>query len=347
MRWHFVVLWPQKSMAVLWMTECHTHSFSAGSVEMDVSEENGHSPHSIHSHRLMNRTGTFCIWSLLSFSRWCLFFPCLLARHVSRRHPLCCWVAPSLEVLKLGSSVLQAACSWLFVIFPVFGFFFAVSFWMAVACQQRLCTNPHHSHISAWNQCPAGGVLRVLHPQLQCTEWRKMQTRCFSKNCGLLFAACCSQSVWGASLLQLETLMKTRATHSPALISCPFPCHCHEVKETLLLAQINFILSSLIRVYPWIKHLHCAFTEVYCLDFVVLSSLWYREKKFQVFKLSVATAVLAGCGFSMWQALGCQWMHAFVMSAEWAAHFSRTEASVPDCQQMQWNHMKVCGLFFK
>lgn len=226
-------------------------------------------------------------------------------------------------------------------------FFFAVSFWMAVACQQRLCTNPHHSHISAWNQCPAGGVLRVLHPQLQCTEWRKMQTRCFSKNCGLLFAACCSQSVWGASLLQLETLMKTRATNSPALISCPFPCHCHEVKETLLSAQINFILSSLIRVYPWIKHLHCAFTEVYCLDFVVLSSLWYREKKFQVFKLSVATAVLAGCGFSMWQALGCQWMHAFVMSAEWAAHFSRTEASVPDCQQMQWNHMKVCGLFFK
>lgn len=128
MRWHFVVLWPQKSMAVLWMTECHTHSFNAGSVEMDVSEENGHSPHSIHSHRLMNRTGTFCIWSLLSFSRWCLFFPCLLARHVSRRHPLCCWVAPSLEVLKLGSSVLQAACSWLFVIFPVFGFFFFLLF---------------------------------------------------------------------------------------------------------------------------------------------------------------------------------------------------------------------------
>lgn len=343
MRWHFVVLWPQKSMAVLWMTECHTHSFSAGSVEMDVSEENGHSPHSIHSHRLMNRTGTFCIWSLLSFSRWCLFFPCLLARHVSRRHPLCCWVASSLRSPQTRQLCPAGSMQLTFCYFSSIWVFFCCFFLNGCGLSAKVMhQSPSQPYLSL-KPVSSRWSSRVL----QCTEWRKMQTRCFSKNCGLLFAACCSQSVWGASLLQLETLMKTRATNSPALISCPFPCHCHEVKETLLSAQINFILSSLIRVYPWIQHLHCAFTEVYCLDFVVLSSLWCREKKFQVFKLSVATAVLAGCGFSMWQALGCQWMHAFVMSAEWAAHFSRTEASVPDCQQMQWNHMKVCGLFFK
>lgn len=222
--------------------------------------------------------------------------------------------------------------------------FYAISSWMAVVCQQRLCTNPHHSHVSAWSQWPASEVLWVLHPQLQCIGWRNMQTHCFSKNCGLLCATCCSQSVWGVSLLQLETPVKTRATNSPALISCPFPCHYHEVKETLLSVQISFILSSLIRVYQQIKHLRYVFTEVYCLDFVVLSSLWCR-KKFQVFKLSVDMTVLAGCGFSVWQALGCQWMHEF--AAKPAAQLSRTEHSVPDCQQMQWNHMKFCGLFSK
>lgn len=135
---------------------------------------------------------------------------------------------------------------------------------------------------------------------------------------------CCSWENWWRQELQIP--QPWSLAHSCALPRGEGDC-CQRIQVPSW--------ASWIRAYQWsiIKHLHYVFTEVDCLDFVVLSSFWCR-KMIQVFKLSVDTAVLSGCGFSMWQALGCQQMHEFVMSAKPAAQFSRTEHSVPDCQQM-------------
>lgn len=164
-------------------------------------------------------------------SRWYLFFPCLLARHVSRRCSLCCWVAPALEVLKQGNSVLQAACSWLFIIFSSIWGFYAVSSWMAVICQWRLCTNLHHRHVSA---CKWGSVGAASPGAVQRME----------KDADTLL----QQELWPSlcCLLQLVSVRTITAAVgktdedksykflSPDLLS--IPVHCHEVKETAVSA---------------------------------------------------------------------------------------------------------------
>lgn len=185
MHWHFVVLWPQKGSFVDdWMS--YTFFQCWLSRKGCFWRKRTQSPRYLQS-QIDELNGDFLHVISALLSRWYLFFPCLLARHVSRRCSLCCWVAAALEVLKQGNSVLQAACSWLFIIFPVFGVF------MLFLPEWLSSVSEGYAPISITDMSqPASGVLWVLHPQVQCKGWRKMQTHCFSKNCGLLCAACCS-----------------------------------------------------------------------------------------------------------------------------------------------------------